>query len=147
GDLKGARQQQALAEIQAEHDNIRLAWNWAAEQGQVEQLSQAMDGLGFFYDWRGRYPEGESAFQIAAEKVLPSYQTLLLLAKLSTWQALFCRRRGQMVQAHQLLQKSLSYLNQPELEGQNLGSQQTFVLFEMGSFMSEKDPPAAQAWF
>src|SRR5262249_7776117 len=100
-DLKSTQQHLALTEIEADHENIRLAWSWAAEQRQVERLAQATDGLGFFYDWRGRYQEGENAFQMAAEKLPPSYQTLPLLAKLSAWQALFCRRRGRIEQAHQ----------------------------------------------
>ena len=33
-DLHGPRQQEALAAIDAESDNIRTAWAWAAEQGQ-----------------------------------------------------------------------------------------------------------------
>jgi predicted ATPase len=63
--LKGPEQQLAFAELQAEHENIWLAWNWAVEQGQVERLAKAMDCLGFFYDWRGRFREGEIAFQLA----------------------------------------------------------------------------------
>jgi predicted ATPase/DNA-binding SARP family transcriptional activator len=138
-DLKGARQQLALAELQAEHENIQLAWRWAVEQGQVEQLAQAVDSLGFFYDWRGRFQEGESVFQMASGKLTSTTETLPILAKLSAWQALFCRRMGRTEQAHQLFQKSLSCLNNPGLPNQNSRSEKAFVLFEMGDFMIDMD--------
>jgi predicted ATPase/DNA-binding SARP family transcriptional activator len=143
-DLKGARQHLALATLQVEHDNIRLAWNWAAEQGQVERLAWSMDGLGLFCDWRGHYSEGKIAFQMTAKRLTPSSETLPLLARLSAWQALFCQRMGQTEQAHQLFQKSLSCLNSPELTGRDIHSEEAFVLFEMGNFMIRIDPQVAK---
>jgi tetratricopeptide (TPR) repeat protein len=138
-DLKGARQHLALAELRADRENIRLAWTWAAQQRQVERLAQAMDGLGLFYDWRGHFQEGKSAFQMAAEKLTPSAETLPLLAHLFTWQALFCRRLGQTEQARQLFHQSLSCLDNPELAGQDTRSEKAFVLFQLGDIMIDID--------
>jgi predicted ATPase/DNA-binding SARP family transcriptional activator len=143
-DLKGARQQLALSEIQEEHENIRLAWRWAAEQGQVERLAQAMDGLGFFYDWRGRFQEGEISFRIAAERLNPAIETLPILAKLLAWQALFCQTMGRTQQAHQLFQKSLSYLDNSQLTGQNSHPEKAFVLFQIGNSMIDIDRQEAK---
>jgi predicted ATPase len=64
-DLKGPRQQAAMAEIEADSENARAAWNWAVERGQVERVEQALDGLCRFYEWRGRYPEIIAAAQAA----------------------------------------------------------------------------------
>ena len=64
-DLKGPRQQAAMAEIEADSENARAAWNWALERGQVERLEQAMEGLCCFYEWRGRYPAVIAAAQAA----------------------------------------------------------------------------------
>ena len=60
-DLKGPRQLTALAEIEADIGNARAAWEWAVERGYVQELDRAMDGLCRFYEWRGRYEEGEAA--------------------------------------------------------------------------------------
>ena len=53
-DLKGARQLEALAEIEADLDNARAAWEWAVEREQAEWLDDALEGLCLFYEWRGR---------------------------------------------------------------------------------------------
>jgi predicted ATPase len=57
-DLKGARQQAALAEIEAEIDNARSAWDWAIASKNETALEGAMGSLCLFYEWRARYQEG-----------------------------------------------------------------------------------------
>ncbi len=47
-DLKGPRQRVALAEMDAELENARMAWEWAAEQGQVERLLRGHVALGAY---------------------------------------------------------------------------------------------------
>lgn len=42
-ELKGHRQQEALAEMEADGENIRAAWEWALERGQIERLDQMME--------------------------------------------------------------------------------------------------------
>ena len=41
-DLTGARQQEALVEMESEIGNISAAWAWAVERGKVEQLDIGM---------------------------------------------------------------------------------------------------------
>lgn len=124
--MKGSRQQAALAEIEADSENARAAWNWAVERGQVERLAQAIEGLCCFYDWRGRYQEGEVACRTAAgelatselvseklvetEKqspggrpVLSSVEGLRVWARALAWQSVFSWRLGRTESARQLL--------------------------------------------
>jgi tetratricopeptide (TPR) repeat protein len=54
------------ADLQVDHENARAAWVWAVEQGQTARIAQAVDGLGWFYIWRGRAQEGEATFRLAA---------------------------------------------------------------------------------
>jgi predicted ATPase len=68
-DLKGSRQLAALAEMDVDIGNARVAWDWAVEQEQVKRLDRAMEGLGLFYAWRRRYQEGEAVCQAAVEKL------------------------------------------------------------------------------
>ena len=65
-DLKGPRQITAIAEMQADQDNVRGAWDWAVDKAQVARLDQALEGLCRFYYWRGRFHEAESVCAIAA---------------------------------------------------------------------------------
>jgi tetratricopeptide (TPR) repeat protein len=59
-ELKGPGQVNALAEMGADIGNACAAWEWAAKRGYVERLGQGMDGLCRFYEWQGRYQEGEA---------------------------------------------------------------------------------------
>jgi hypothetical protein len=68
-ELKADRQQVALAEIEADIQNARAAWDWAVAQRQLKRLEQAIDGLGQFCEWRGRYREGEETCRLAAERL------------------------------------------------------------------------------
>ena len=64
--LKGPRQEEALAELDVEIDNARVAWDWAVERGQVARLDEALEGVCRFYELRLRREEGEAACCAAA---------------------------------------------------------------------------------
>ena len=120
-DLKGPRQQEALAEIEDEIEDARAAWGWAVERGQVDQLDQAMEGLGLFYDWHTRYEEGETAFHAAAEAMATAKEALPAtpVEKLRTWvntlswQGLFAFRWGHADQARECLGQGMDLLDRP----------------------------------
>jgi predicted ATPase/DNA-binding SARP family transcriptional activator len=146
-DLRGARQREALAEIEVEGENIRLAWGWAVEQGEVEHLAQAINCLSHFYEWRGRYQEGEAACRAAAERLkeLASAEGLRVLAKTWRWQALFNRLLGHSDLAAQLARQSLSLLASPALADQDTRPEQAAVWMEIGQ-QSAKLAEASR-WF
>lgn len=62
GALKGAGQMEALAEIGADLDNVRTAWQWAVAQGRTAEIRGAIPGLWLFYRMRSLFEEGEQAF-------------------------------------------------------------------------------------
>jgi predicted ATPase/DNA-binding SARP family transcriptional activator len=66
GALKGADQMRALAEIGADLDNVRAAWDWAIAQGQVAEIRGAALALWLFYERRSLFEEGEATFARAA---------------------------------------------------------------------------------
>ena len=66
-DLKGARQREAMEELDQEIDNARAAWLWAAGHGQIDRLAQGIDGLAKYYTWRVRFEEGETAMRAAVQ--------------------------------------------------------------------------------
>lgn len=55
----------ASEEIQAEIDNVRQAWTWAADHGQIAALDQAAYGWWQFCLFRGLGSEGKRTFALA----------------------------------------------------------------------------------
>jgi predicted ATPase len=133
-NLKGPRPQAALAEIETESENARLAWTWAAGKIQVERLEQAMEGLCFFYLCRMRYKEGEAVCRLAAEKLALAVTEdgLRVLAKVLMWQGSFSWRLGCIEFADQLLQESLVLLERSELVDRDTRPEKAAVLLQMG---------------
>ncbi len=119
-DLKGGRQQEALAEISAEIENIRLAWQWAAAARDSASLDMAAESLFLFYEMRSNFQEGVAMFQMAAqalktadslisgqEQMTHDNQRLSARAKTLARQGRFCHRLGRYEEAQTLLQESL----------------------------------------
>lgn len=64
--LLGGHQKEALAEINAEIENVRNSWQYAIAQGKVKWIEQALESLFHFYDIRSWFHEGAEAFDRAA---------------------------------------------------------------------------------
>ena len=133
-DLKGTRQKKALAEIQLELENIRVAWGQAVEQRQFDFLDQAIDCLGYFYLWQAYYQDGETACRIAAMQLIKfeTEEVLHILAKVWLWQSIFNRHLGHTELAEQLIQQSLSLLDDPVLADQDIQAEKAAILLELG---------------
>ncbi|MCL4263126.1 MAG: protein kinase [Anaerolineae bacterium] len=71
-DLKGHQQLNALYEIEADVENIRLAWSWALDHHILTGLDQAMQSLHFFFDLRVRQAEGSELFVRTYRQLLQS---------------------------------------------------------------------------
>jgi predicted ATPase len=148
-ELKGERQLAALAEIEADADNARTAWAWAAERGQVAQLDQALDGLCMFYERRVRHREGETACRLAAEGLAAetSVDGLCVLARILAWQAAFNRLLGRAEVARPLLRQGQALLEDPRLAGQDTRREQAFLLLQRGHLVFLVDNKEARQWF
>ena len=133
-ELKCSRQQEALAEMDIEIENAREAWDWAAEHRLADRLREAVDGLCCFYEWRGRHSEGELACHTATERLGPeaSRQERWVRARVLAWEGRLCLFLGRTAQARELLEQSLSSLDDPEMERQALDTDRAFVMFQLG---------------
>lgn len=117
-DMKGAKQLQALAALDAEVDNIRAGWRWVVQRGELSAFSRTVRALWYFFDLRGYFEEAAASFGWAADelergviarmKPEPSVQTLSALAR--AHQGWFYLRRGNLVEAQTLLEASLASL-------------------------------------
>ena len=133
-ELKGRRQLEALAAIEADSGNMRVAWQWAVEEQLHERLDQALGGLGLFYEWRGYYQEGEATCREAVQRVArtASITGLQLTTKLLRWQARFSRYLGQHLAGMQLAQRGLELLNSPNLADQDVRTEQAATVLNLG---------------
>jgi DNA-binding SARP family transcriptional activator/predicted ATPase/Tfp pilus assembly protein PilF len=106
-DLWGARVAPALAAVQAELDNVRVAWRWAVVQGVIEALRAGRGGLSRFYQLVGLFQEGETAFASAVEALRrlanvshpPAPRRQALLGRLETEHARFLNLQGRYDEA------------------------------------------------
>jgi predicted ATPase len=143
-DLKGAQQQGAMAEIEADLDNVRAAWGWAAEHGPLERIEMAVDGLGLFYQYASLLQEGEAAFK-ATERFLkgsPSPDGRRLWAKMLALQATMRWFSRDWDLTRELLQQSNAILESPELADHDVRQEKAMTLFGMGysaEHMMEKE--------
>ena len=70
-ELKGAQQQIALKQIKNNLENIRFAWNWALDQGDVAVISQALESIYLYFFVRGRNQEGVDFLRSAYSRLAP----------------------------------------------------------------------------
>jgi predicted ATPase/transcriptional regulator with XRE-family HTH domain len=115
--LRSSAQREALAELTAEMDNIRVAWDWAVAHGEFTLIEQALRTLAMFYDTRGWFQEGldtlgraVNAFEISHDHLPPDRSYLLALGHLLTTRSLFAYRLGQHEQAQAMQERALDIL-------------------------------------
>ena len=93
----GGRQREALLEIRADLDNIRVAWLWAVAQGDADALQKGSESLGLYYQFLGGYQEGVTLFSQATEALLaqpPSEAADLALLGTRMYEAWYHLRFG-----------------------------------------------------
>jgi predicted ATPase/DNA-binding CsgD family transcriptional regulator len=68
-DIKGRRQLGGLNEIEADFENVRVAWKRAVEQADYIVLDRMMEGIALFCDMRSKYHEGDDLLRDAVERL------------------------------------------------------------------------------
>jgi DNA-binding SARP family transcriptional activator/predicted ATPase len=166
-DVQGHHQEAALEGIAGESGNTLAAWNWAAERGLAARLDEAMDPLCYYYKWRGHYPEGERACQMAVDGLstakarVPPFpdgdvtsprsgdraERLRVLARAMAWQGVFHWRLGHAERARIHLSQGQTLLEDPALAGQDTRREQAFVWWRTGRMLFDVDRARAQPLF
>jgi tetratricopeptide (TPR) repeat protein len=112
--LMGREQRKALVEIETEIENLRAGWDWAVDQGKVEEIDRSLESLAEFYRIRAWFQEGEQAFGRAARRLAaersetPNRQSRLVLGKVLMHQGRFCDPLGLAEKGVELWRKSLA---------------------------------------
>ena len=132
--LKGNQRMVAIPALEADIENARAAWEWASVHARAERINQAIDGLCMFYEWRGRYQEGETICQLAATELQADMSDIgqQVLAKVLAWQGTFERTLGHIQVADRVLTQSLSLLEQSASGRQDLASETAFASLQKG---------------
>jgi len=107
-DLIGWNQKKALAEIEAEIENVRASWNWAVNQGRIEDIGRSLESLAEFYHIRAWFQEGEEAFARAAQSKIANRKSKIILGRVLLQQGRFCDALGLVEKGGGLLQESLA---------------------------------------
>jgi predicted ATPase/DNA-binding SARP family transcriptional activator len=174
-DLQGPDQRAVLAEMGAEGENLRTAWGWMVERGQVARLDRAMDGVCYFYKWLGQYRQGESLCRRAVEGLAAPGEASSkgssvpaegpagvewaererVQARALAWQGVFCHRLGRHHEAWALLQRSMDYLDDlasacgdPQDGGlEEIQRAQAFALWRLGNLCADVDHRDAEPFY
>ena len=105
--ILGSQQQVALAEIEAEIDNIRAMWQWAVEHQKLDIFALSLESLYLFYWARNRSQEGLEAFKQAEKVIPPNKENRLLLARIWVRQGEFHSWLGTHDEVKRLLSKGI----------------------------------------
>jgi predicted ATPase/DNA-binding SARP family transcriptional activator len=109
--LQGLEQKTALAEIAAEIENVRTAWQWATTGAREAEIGAALGGLDLFYEHQSWYHEGHEAFAQAAAGLQTHGQAGRVLHQVLVRQARFAQRLGQNEPARDLLTRCLEFFH------------------------------------
>ena len=101
-DLKGQRQIAALNEIEADFENIRVAWSTAIYQRRVDLITSAAESLYLYCQIKGTLHEGVDLLQQALDKIAD--QT-------PEWGRVFIRSVGLRVQPYTVRQTPAEFEN------------------------------------
>ena len=149
--LRGEDQAGALAELDADIDNFRLAWRTAIAHGVVTRLRMAMDTLGFYFEWRFHPNEGRAAFQRLADAAdsdeSDSDETRATLIRALTWQAAFLRQLGKPDAAIALLDRAEMLCDHPAIDPTTQQFEQAFIAYQRGYCLERRQNERALACF
>jgi len=124
--LRSERQTDTLTEIDAEIDNIRVAWHWATAHGELAIISAMLEGIMLFYDLWNRVGEARAmlADAVAAVDALPGNgareqrEREILLGRLLGWRARIDMVLGRLDHAERELDHAYAILQRYDIANQ-----------------------------
>ncbi|MGD8807612.1 MAG: tetratricopeptide repeat protein, partial [Chloroflexota bacterium] len=115
------RQLEFTSRITAEIENIRIAWQWATEHADATALRKAGHALADYFQFVGRYSEGQATFQKAIQALAAAEQTPQIEKALAaTWLdlAYFQIRLGLLEEAQELAENSWAVFDRYKMQPQ-----------------------------
>ncbi len=148
-ELLGVHQMDAIAELEPKAENLRAAWQWAIHQDDRQWLKQAMDGLGFFYEWQGRLQDGEAAFRLASGALGAdgSAEAQVWLGRALTWRSVFVHAQGRTDEAEEYLAEAFRQAAQVNGNDEELLKTQAFAWLRRGMQAFYRDAEAERTGY
>jgi predicted ATPase/DNA-binding XRE family transcriptional regulator len=125
GRLRSSAQHEALAELTAEMDNFRAAWDWAVAHGEFALIEQTMRPFKLFYDTHGWFQEGldtldrtVNALEMAHGRSPPDRTDQVALGHILAIRSWLAYRLANYEQAQAMLERSVDILrplNEPRV--------------------------------
>ena len=137
--LRGDQQQKVMLEIEADIENIKLAWQTAVSNLEIQFLDQAIEPLGTYLRWTSRFQEGYDLIRLAVNQVSvdsKDKEQLHFLVKALTWQGVFLRFTSRYKDARDSLELAQSYLENRLLEGVEKELDRARLLLELSDVAS-----------
>ncbi|MEN8173511.1 MAG: BTAD domain-containing putative transcriptional regulator, partial [Chloroflexota bacterium] len=134
-DYKGSQQVSAFERIRADIDNVRVGWDWAVEQRQVDQVALGFDGMCFYYRWLSLFNDGQEMCQDALECVstIKFGSARRVTARILTQQSWFYYMLRQEEHAVELVLQSYALLEQCDLSNPDMLAEKAFTMIWMGA--------------
>jgi predicted ATPase/DNA-binding SARP family transcriptional activator len=119
-------------DIDADQENIQVAWNWAVLGRRVARLTEASEGLGLLFALQNRDQSGEAVFRAAVDALSPptSDEERVLVGYLLARQARHTSHSAR--EGAVLVERSLTYLAGVAGSSQALTSARAFAWFVRG---------------
>jgi predicted ATPase len=132
-ELVGPGQIRAMAEMEADLDNLRAASNWAVEAGSHELIEPAAEALSLFYDRRGLIQEGEAVCRRAAERLtaLEAPDARRVLAKILVHQGFANYRLGRYESAGRQIQAGYAIVDALHKAGHDVRPERAMALWAL----------------
>lgn len=115
--LQDHRQKDTVAELSAEADNLRAAWDWAITHHDIARAHQVSATLLYLFELRTWFAEGEIIFRNATEtiqshdaEIKPSDDALIAINALRAHSAYFSFRLGKSAASYAALLPSAKHL-------------------------------------
>jgi non-specific serine/threonine protein kinase len=103
--LRGRQQVAWLAQLEAEHDNLRAALGWTLERQDIPAALRMAGALGWFWNLRGHFSEGRAWLE-RVMAVVPLDAQTQARALVLNWAGVLAFRQGDIDRAAALLQES-----------------------------------------
>ncbi|MCB8944564.1 MAG: tetratricopeptide repeat protein [Ardenticatenaceae bacterium] len=147
--IRAGYPQEALLQIEADQDNARAAWHWAVDQGDLEGIDRAINGLCFFCEWRDRLFDGLAICEAASKNLRqmpPTAGRQRVLAKTLIWHGRFMSYLGQIETIQDMIQEAINLLDRAEEAGEDARAERAFALLTMSHLLSLEEGDRDLAW-
>jgi predicted ATPase/DNA-binding CsgD family transcriptional regulator/tetratricopeptide (TPR) repeat protein len=135
-EIVGTTQEAVLAEMEHDMGNILAACREAARAGESESLYPALNTLGRYYRWRGRYLTGDRVFRRLLEEVesagRPAGERQMLRARMLVWCMTLNGLMGRTGDGSAFAQEASGLVDQLEEGGQRLPFERMQIAIHSG---------------